>query len=171
MNRLALISLIIFNLSACSTENSKTMSVDDVLSNCHRSTNGKSCNDLDGKTVTIRGYLDNGGYYDKPVLVSNKTKLESYNRETLNNIHGIEFLVSNITREKYEPYLGRSVIVKGEVFTDCVIKAIQMDEHREQQPESIEYNGDVVVIRRMLTGTCHYLTNPYMVKVKISVVT
>ena len=161
---------ILVTLIACKATTTP-MEVEDILSVCHTSTSDEGCENLNGKVVTVRGFLDNSGYYDNPVLTSGASVIENYDREKLENIYAIEFLISDVTRQDYTPYLKQRVIVTGKIFTDCVPKAIKMKKFNEEQhKKSKDGSDDIIITRRMLTGECHYVTNPNMVDVEITVV-
>ena len=148
--------------AACSNADSVT-NVQDILSACHTSNEGLECINWDGKTITIRGYLDNGGYYEKPVLAHDPSIINEYDSETLEDIFAIEMLVSDVTQKKYEPYLGQNVLITGKLNTECVSRSIEAD---KKTAASLASGNDEITIT-MLTGTCHYVINPYMVDVTI----
>lgn len=142
-------------MTACATTED-VMSVQDVVSGCHVSTSIKGCEALDKQIVSIQGFLNESENLNRLYLAKKKIELDNYNPEEDGSPLLIEILSSQAGFPKYENFFGREVIVAGPISTKCVIEATKFIE------EKIKDDKEGVVTIKMLTGACHYVTNPYM---------
>jgi len=140
-------------LTACG---SSISSVDDIVSVCHHSTSIQGCKELDKKSVTIRGFLIENEYVNRPHLISKITDLANFDLEKDDFPLSIELLASQLDYTKYEKFLGQEVVITGQIYTECPPKAAKILEEQSNNKDS-----DTIIVH-MLTGTCHYVTNPHM---------
>jgi len=154
VRQLITITCIALYLTAC---NSSVSSVQDIVSVCHFSTSVEGCEALDNQTVSIRGFLIENEDLNRPHLVSKKNQLDSYNFDDDKFPLSIEILSSQNDFPKYKEFLGREVLVSGQLYTECPPKVA-----KKLVEWSAREENDVITVN-MLTGTCHYVTNPHMV--------
>jgi len=119
-------------------------------------TSVEGCEALDKKTISIQGFLIENENLNRPHLFSEKKNLENYDPEEDDFLLTIEILSSQLDLPKYENFLGKEVVLTGQLYTECPPKVAKKLEEWAAQKDS-----DVITVS-MLTGTCHYVTNPHM---------
>ena len=143
-------SLIV--LSACSETVADVQSIDSV---CHPDISVEGCESLNGKTLSIRGYLMESEFLNRPHLVQRREDIGSYTEDAETFALGIELMVSIADQYKYENFLGKEVSITGELDTDC---PPIMAASKAQMAADIQSDSDIIRVP-FISGKCHYFTN------------
>jgi len=131
-------------LSACSETVVDVQSIDSV---CHPDISVEGCESLNGKTLSIRGYLMESEFLSRPHLVQRWEDIELFTDDSEGFPLGLEITGSS---ENLNAFLGQKVIATGQLDTNCPPIVAKAFAQREKG-----YDG-------FISGTCHYFSNAFM---------